>query len=660
MSISQGKVNEEKQDLAEFHDIGKIVNWRVLGLQRQDKQGEWEPEPHDFEKCVSDDWGIDFQSPIWEAIFRKGEASRGEPRQMVALRKQIAALRSRHFPNSARWVITSLADGLAASLRRLPEREVGGESKYARYCLWTGKTEQDMRLAKVDQLRELIAHLNGNPAWKETERRYLDVLRARAECARPGLNVSSLHAHAALAGKIYRILFPLSSSIQKRSWCAASSDAFRTRLSLFHVSVGFPQEPFRSRDLAVFRARREALEDVIAKFSDNVLVSYANNLVALFLGDYKSPPFADALLEKGFTLEVVKSRKVTLGDLDSAGIDDALRDIPSTMSYPELPDSIDPPICENCQMASGWNRWPTDYLADRSDLSVATRQRLAVEPWGTLSVIDFDEGDREKMGEWLEAWSEEFLCDRCFALRRNAPALKNLARWDDGRIAWMRIKLNLSTLEGVLRGLHAAYIKSQATRVGLSLKDMPVRLPLLADFIEDYKSMLEKWASRLRNAFGADEIEKIDEDLICVKLSESNRALQLLGIYHKLLMEHFPRLVDQDLAPISVGIVVAPAKYPFSVGWKLLEGEEAPIFVEVVGSGRARIPPSRLGDLLDLVRRADRRAYHRLREIARTSKALAELVLQDRDDRGLSSLSRILPLGLDFESLVTIANLAES
>src|SRR5581483_10720971 len=328
--------------------------------------------------------------------------------------------------------------------------------------------------------------------------------------------------------------------------------------------------------------------------------------------------------------------------------------------YPELPDSIDPPICENCQMASGWNRWPTDYLADRSDLSVATRQRLAVEPWGTLSVIDFDEGDREKMGEWLEAWSEEFLCDRCFALRRNAPALKNLARWDDGRIAWMRIKLNLSTLEGVLRGLHAAYIKSQATRVGLSLKDMPVRLPLLADFIEDYKSMLEKWASRLRNAFGADEIEKINEDLICVKLSESNRALQLLGIYHKLLMEHFPRLVDQDLAPISVGIVVAPAKYPFSVGWKLLEGEEAPIFVEVVGSGRARIPPSRLGDLLDLVRRADRRAYHRLREIARTSKALAELVLQDRDDRGLSSLSRILPLGLDFESLVTIANLAES
>jgi hypothetical protein len=103
MSNSQGRVNEEKQDLAEFHDIGKIVNWRALRLQGQDEQGEWEPEPHDFEKCVSGDWGIDFQSPIWEAIFRKGETSRDEPRQMVALREQIAALRSLHFPNSARW-----------------------------------------------------------------------------------------------------------------------------------------------------------------------------------------------------------------------------------------------------------------------------------------------------------------------------------------------------------------------------------------------------------------------------------------------------------------------------------------------------------------------------------------------------------------------------
>jgi hypothetical protein len=69
-----------------------------------------------------------------------------------------------------------------------------------------------------------------------------------------------------------------------------------------------------------------------------------------------------------------------------------------------------------------------------------------------------------------------------------------------------------------------------------------------------------------------------------------------------------------------------------------------------------------LSDVLIALDHGKRRALHRLREIAQTSRALAELVLgdkQDRDSASYEKLRQILPLGLHFEDLVTLTNLAE-
>jgi len=86
------------------------------------------------------------------------------------------------------------------------------------------------------------------------------------------------------------------------------------------------------------------------------------------------------------------------------------------------------------------------------------------------------------------------------------------------------------------------------------------------------------------------------------------------------------------------------------------------VAVQLIGSGKAEIPINHLDALVRVIRQGGRHSFHRLRQIARTSKALAEIMLDDRRERDqtIDELRRILPLGMDFESLMTLANLAET
>jgi hypothetical protein len=648
--IAEATESGDKMSIAEFHDIGKIVNWFALGLQRRRADGWFdEAEPHDFEKCKDPTWSVNFNAPVWESIYRKDEE-----------------ICPAHFPDSSNWFIVSLADGLAASMRRLPEEEVGGQSIYGRHCLWTGKTEPDLRLKQTEELKELISYLNGNPAWEATDRRYSRILHTRAECAVPGLNVATLHSHSALTGKLFRVLQPVAwdAARKQRPWGAAFKAVEHERIVLLSLKVEFSQQPFRTRDLAIFGARRQAIAEAVSRFGDNVLIQYANSIVGFFLSDTAADDLVESFQKHGFTVSLVKAQQHTLGDLNSIGVDDALSKGRSSALYPALPDVIEPPLCENCQMAHGQHRWPADFLASRGDLSPAARTRISSISWAAVRSQDFDESDRTRLAEWLEEWAEERLCLRCFDLRRTAPPLIRLARWDTGKVAWARISLDLPELEAALRQLHIAYIKAQASRISDDLlsRKLPVRLPLLADFIDDYKRMINLWRERLADSFGQENVEEIDEGLVCVKLTEAPGAIRLLEIYRDLLAAHFPKLLELEAAPVRFALSISPAKHPFFVNWRFLESSQASVAVQLIGSGKAEIPINHLDALVRVIRQGGRHSFHRLRSIARTSKALAEIMLDDRRERDqtMEELRSISPLGMDFESLMTLANLAET
>lgn len=646
-----------RTDLAELHDIGKIVNWDAVGLRPIRNDGEPGKDPHDFEECIDPRWGIDFTSPVWEAMFRKDS-----PEQHPETAR-IRNLRLKHFPESSAWAIVSIGEELAAGMGRLREQGAGGNPVFGYHCLWTGKSEGDPRLTAESDLRQLISHLNGNPSWDETCRRYGRILHQRVETARPGLNVTTLYSHSVLSGKIARILAPLASAIRPDSNFPDAEKAVASRKFLtLSLEVLFPQQPFRTRDLSVFSARRDAIASAVSYYRDNVLIHYANHLLACFLSPEEADAFSQSFRSAGFVVAESRADR-TLSYLLSPkkGITEAIRESPPAYRYPSIAAAIEPPICENCQFAHADHRWPAEYLARRTDISEAARARLEREAWKSLRLDDFEVNDRAKLAEWLEQWGEEYLCAPCFDLRCRPSPLTRLATWESGRIAWARVTLDLAQLETNLQELHAQYLHKVATTADLDPTAVPVRLPIVRDFVDQYEESLERWTAQVLATFGAANVERIDEGFVCVKLPEKHDALRILGLYQSLLVENFPRLMDRARPAIRLGISIAPAKHPFFVSWRFLESARAPIAIQLVGSGHAEIPANRLAETLTLIEQGDRRGYHRLRDIARTSKALAELVLADRTERdnGFQSLRRIMPLGMDFESLVTIANIAE-
>jgi hypothetical protein len=645
-------------ELAEFHDIGKIIDWHAVGLRARGADGRWkERDPHEFEKCNDPEWAIDFASPVWEAMLRKDNPKYPNTAKM-------RDLRLKHFRGSAQWAVISFADEFASGLGRLRESAFQGDEHWAYYCLWTGETADNPRLAQKDDLYALIDFLNRNPSWQQTKERYRSTLHARAESAMPGLNVVTLYSHSVMTGQIARVLQPLAQHIDSDAHFPDAERAVADqKLTALDILVQFPQQPFRTADLAIFSARRSTLKAIASRYPDNVLLHYANRLIALFCSEDEANLFRNSFLGAGLLIAERKAiKRIGYWLSPKNGLTEELHRTAVIVHHPALPDSLDPPLCESCQLARGVRRWPADNLVDRPALSAAARHLLNCEVWNTLRPDNFSPSDLDHLGEWLNV-AEERLCPRCFDLRSSAPSLTKLAQWDSGKVMWARITLDIDSLTTALLALHKQYTARYAEQ-SPDLEQFPVRFPLLRDFTVDYEGMLSRWTGQITAVFGPDLVEFIDDGFVCIKLTGNRSALEILRTYHAAMTHFFPRLLDLEIAPVRFAVSIAPAKHPFFASWRLLENPADSIALYVIDSGRAIIRLSRLGSILKLLDNAarDRRTYHRLRDIARTSQKLAELILADKThrDHGLETLRKIQPLGLDFQSLVTLADLVET
>ncbi len=110
-------------------------------------------------------------------------------------------------------------------------------------------------------------------------------------------------------------------------------------------------------------------------------------------------------------------------------------------------------------------------------------------------------------------------------------------------------------------------------------------------------------------------------------------------------------------------MVLCGVKYPFFEVWRLWQGQTAELELTAIGHGRLRLKLSQLDKFLQLVgaKRFSKAALHNLAEIARISPALAELRFRSKGERSeretFEHLSEFLPLGLDFEGILTFAKL---
>jgi hypothetical protein len=636
---------------AAFHDIGKLIDWKAVGLQAYDESGRpTESEPHDFEKCVGPEWGVRFAAVPWEAIHRKQET-----------------LRATHWPSSSVGTWTSLADQLAAGWgRAISETLLTSDPIFGRYCLWTGALCADPRLKEPQALHDMIAFLNTAPSWNQAEEKYGIRWQQRAKTARPGLNVTSLHAHSVVTEKLARVLatLPAESFAPGASWQQIQQALDRLKLTVAHFRIHVDQRPFRVGEWNIFAQRREAMEAAIQRFADYIIGRSENECVGVFSSLTQAEAFVQAVTSAGFGVTRRQEEK-PISEIKAHGI---LGILPSRWQrvYPgSLPARISLPICEACQMAHAEYRWPANHLALRSDLREESRRLLREMVWPELRLDDFPDVDRPKLLSWLGEWGEEDLCTSCFGLRRNAGRLTKLARWSGYMVAWVHVSLDLQDLRNSLGRLQRDYIRACDPNTDQQLLErVEANFPLIADFLSDFEQFLVELSQGIGERFGADRIEQVDNNLWCVRLDARSDALHLLDLYNRGMQHHFPKLCatrgDRPCA-VRVSLSVSPHKHPFFVHWRFIEKARSDVAVQLVGSGTATLAASTLPEVLRALDHGKRGALHRLRDIARTSPALAEVVLRDRQDRdrmAYEKLQQLLPQKLDFQGLLTLSNLA--
>lgn len=617
---------------AEFHDIGKLIDWVAVGLHPPMTKDE----PHEFERCVETEdarsrWGIELStSRAWRNIVRK------DP---------FRQLRDQAWPGSRDWIFASHADWLAAGYGRgiSDEERIDSAPRHGRYCLWTGEEPPDPRLKEEQALREMIQFLNADPTWEEAERKYADLLRDRAETARPGLNVTTLLSHSRTVGKLARVLARLDwRTPANGAWKGqAEQEGLNKSLISAHYWVEFPHQPYRSKDMMIFDAVERFLDGVEqGEFADNVLSRFDNQVLAVFETPERMEAFQDAAFSRGLRLRT-QSREQELGAYRKTKrrLGDFSGQRPRFVSPPNLPEQFDEPICEVCKMARATKNWLTD------------RPRA--------------EDEDEEIGR-------EDLCESCFEMRADARGLQKLKDWRAGGLVWVHLSLDVALLRESLKTLAREYLEAapwhgKASEKPQVIEELDVSLPVVVDFVEDYKVALKRIHERLEALAGSGQVERLMDNLLAVRI----RGAYPLGVMFAcldVLRDAFPRLCDPgdaDVAfPIRVAFSVSNVKYPFFQHWRFLQGEESEVSFQLVNSGFARFKMKHSKVIAATVKSAAKShasSLHNLAMMAASQPSVAQLALLDKTDRGLNlaELADLVSTGaLDLGSARVLANLA--
>ncbi len=604
---------------AEFHDIGKLLNWDALGLKKEN-----EKDPHEFEKCVGDleRWGVELKGSAWRAITRKNEDRR-----------------KKNWPDSYAWIFVSFADELAAGYgRKIPENEVKVDPNRHYDCLWRSEsTTEDPRLKKPEDLKEMIQFLNKDPSWEEAKEKYGDRWKKRAETARPGLNVTTLLSHSEVTGKLARILARMDwSDIDPRTpWEEVKKQVNKShrKLTICHYELNFVQKPFRARDLGVFSALKNALNEIESEFPDNVLSRFENQIIAVFESEEARENFEKHIFKRGFFFRKRTQQGMIL-EIKRHGIAN-FKEGHWNFHFPqELPEKIELPLCENCQMAQAAKKWPQDCP--------------------------------EVTPEKEEEMTPEDLCEDCFDLRERHQPLRKLPTWREGSVVWLMIHLDIDALRTTLTCLHRCFLQEKAPNIKKRwVKKLEVSYPMLVDFFEDYKNYLKSVHQTLDTLMGQERIEHPMDHLWCIQLNERAEVLDIIEKLYELSLESFPKLLSDSISyPIRHTLSISNPKYPFFQHWRFFQDASEEVEIQLVNSGVARFRMKDSQSILQVITETakDHRAsLHKLSAIATISPALAQLALLEKGEHGLK-LDEIESLvktkQLDLQSARILANLA--
>ncbi len=471
-----------------------------------------------------------------------------------------------------------LADHLASSVSRATlELERKEPTQEGILKLWNKNYYNSQRskgkhwaaFNTIDDLKILFDEIENCQSGEEFLNKYRSYLLLTPEDKSVPRNITSLYTHVELVGKIYRVLEKNARLITesngaiaieyngkkvkiireaeggKRTTGNTDIDKGKWQARLVKCWIKFPHSFVRLHDINLLRKREELVNCIASYYKDEIIFA-ASEFITLFL-----PPNQDLkeifkpLLDWGFYIEV-EDTLADLGILNSILDRKTLRARESneqprlnvlnsrgTKVYrrylmPEIPDELQPPICDICQQRRGVERI------------------------------------KETIREWV--------CERCQEIREMGEPFREYATvWEEEgiRVCWFKFSLDQNKLEIWLQKAFEEYIDSYNFRKA-DLKDEFRPLALQVDFNKDYREMLKKFWEEFR---GVEDIKKpiAEYDELGVLKYSPELTKMVIEKFLNLFEQYFPDCASNESSPISLSLSIASIKYPIREHWRFFE-----------------------------------------------------------------------------------------
>lgn len=507
-------------------------------------------------------------------------------------------------------MLTLISDRLAASISRTraPD-EKHGKDDFERVLdgvrfLWRPdfyvseekKGNHWAAFRTADELKDLFSFIEKCNSPEEFLEEYKTSLLLTPEDKSAPRNIISLRTHLDLTGKVFRVLWnwtkvdivnnileleydnqKITHYNQATGEGIEKSNKGKWIFRLIKCRVRNPQSIARLQDLNVLKVRGDIIKKIILsqklegdlerqKYAvlfntDDFLCLLLPRESILRLRDVVSP-----LLQNGFWIEyeeleaelglitshATRVRENLISNFKGDRIAARKRrylELRSKSIWPELSETITPPLCDLCQQRQG--------------------QRYAKE-----QIV-------------------EYLCSVCYGIREMGEPAKAISSWEEAekQVMWLKLSLDQELLLQCLQRLFNDYVDN-----GPGMGNVPPEIrnefktsfkPLAAqmEFVRQYHEFLEEFHDLLlgQKGYALKNFLNIEQDaitypiqaykeLVVIRLDNKDIYGLILDAFDLLLRKWFPKcLVD---CPIKLAASVGNIKYPYQGHWRFLEEKQ--------------------------------------------------------------------------------------
>jgi len=224
-----------------------------------------------------------------------------------------------------------------------------------------------------------------------------------------------------------------------------------------------------------------------------------------------------------------------------------------------------------------------------------------------------------------ETQAQEYLCSKCHQMRKEADKTKSFQGWGedeedgekrDNKACFIMVTLDMDKLSKILPDLFNKMFKEKLVLFS------DLGLPVLNEFLEDYKKFLKEFRTQILNSKEVDSKEEILDNLFCIKIQGSDEvSKELRGVVEK-YTAIFDRYFKCEIKPpIRLSVTCANAKFPFFKHWQLLDNPKKSINIHLINRASLEINFSQL-QLLQKVNLKNVSTFlHKLVQIERRTKS---------------------------------------